>query len=158
MLSIVKASPKSRKERAPRIRVPNQERVLFSIAGDPFVGVLRTLSVSGGSAVLSRGAIASGTSGGIVLKTVYGKVSGEVEFLQTFADGLPTAQAFRFVTMDDTSSKRLALAAHHMESEGYSDKPSPDVEDNKHEGLGNLLRSARKLANGLMRDARNQKR
>ncbi len=146
---VAKPAKKRCKERAPRIRVPDQERALFHIAGSPFVGVLRTLSLSGGSAILSRGPIQPGTAGGITLKTVFGKVTGDIEFLQMFADRVPLAQAFRFVTMDDASSKRLALAARNMEDEGYSDKPGGES-TNDQDGLGGLLRSVRQLAAGLM--------
>lgn len=149
--SVTKPPKRQRKERAPRIRVPGQERALFHIAGSPFVGVLRTLSLSGGSAILSRGPIHPGTAGGITLKTIFGKVTGEVEFLQMFADRVPLAQAFRFVTMDDTSSKRLALAARNMEDEGHSDKPAREsTNDQNGDGLGGLLRSVRQLAASLM--------
>ena len=84
--------------------------------------------------------------------TVFGKVVGDVEFLHTSADGIPLAQAFRFVTMDDASAKRLALAAQNMENEGYSDKPTGEVKNETDAlGLGNLLRSVRQLAAGLSR-------
>ena len=149
--SVAKPPSKRRRDRAPRIRVPNQERALFSIAGSPFVGVLRTLSTSGGSAILSRGPIHPGTAGGVTLKTVFGKVTGDVEFLKTNADGVPLAQAFRFVAMDDVSSKRLALAAQNMQNEGYSDSQTSESKPDKGgDGLGNLLRSLRQLAAGLM--------
>jgi hypothetical protein len=46
--------PRKRK-RPPRIRVPNNERALFTVDTDKFVGVIRRLSLTGGSAVLSKG-------------------------------------------------------------------------------------------------------
>ena len=100
--------------------------------------------------MLSRGPIQPGTAGGITLKTVFGKVSGEVEFLKMFADGVPLAQAFRFVAMDEVSSKRLALAAQNMEDEGCSDQKSADPAKEKSAGLGKLLRSVREIAAGLV--------
>ncbi len=82
MLIIVKKSQKPRQaSRAPRIRVPNSERALFTVDGLPFVGVLQRLSLTGGSAFLSKGPISHGTMGDIALSTVYGKVSAQIEFL-----------------------------------------------------------------------------
>ena len=151
---IVTKSQKSRKTpRAPRIRVPNNERALFTVDGTRFVGVLRRLSLTGGSAVLSKGPIAHGTMGDIVVNTVFGKVSAQIEFLQTGADGVPLAHAFRFLAMGETSSKRFAAAAKQMEREGYSDapqtKPSP-LSAPASEALGQLLHSVRRLAATLV--------
>jgi hypothetical protein len=70
-----------------------------------------------------------------------------VEFLQTGADGIPLAQAFRFVAMDDDSSKRLALASHHMEEEGHSDVEAAGKAAN---GVGQLLRSVGQLASNFL--------
>ncbi len=136
-------------QRAPRIRVPNSERALFTIDGVHFVGVLQRLSLSGGSAVLSKGPISRGTMGDVVMKTVFGKVSAHIEFLQTGADGVPLAQAFRFLAMEDTSSRRLAAAAKQMEQEGYSDAPQTkrtSLSSPASEALGALLQSVRRLA------------
>ena len=146
----MKKSQKSRKSpRAPRIRVPNSERALFTIDDTRFVGVLQRLSLTGGSAVLSKGPIAHGTMGDIVVNTVFGKVSAQIEFLQTGADGVPLAQAFRFLAMEDESLERFTAAAEEMVREGYSDapveKPSP-LSAPASETLGRLLQSVRALA------------
>jgi hypothetical protein len=91
--------------------------------------------------------------GDIALSTVYGKVSAHIEFLQTGADGVPLAQAFRFVAMEDRSSERFAAAAKQMEKEGFSDapptKPSP-LSSPASETLGLLLHSVRRLAASLV--------
>ena len=100
--------------RAPRIRVPNSERALFTVDGVHFVGVLQRLSLTGGSAVLSKGPIPHGTMGDIALNTTFGKVSAHIEFLQTGADGVPLAQAFRFLAMEDASAERFTAAAEQM--------------------------------------------
>ena len=150
----MKKSDKSRKvPRAPRIRVPNNERALFTIEGTRFVGVLQRLSLTGGSAVLSKGPIPNGTLGDIVMNTVFGKVSADIEFLQTGADGIPLAQAFRFYEMSETSAKRFAAAAKQMEKEGFSD--APEVVQSRlnapaSETLGDLLQSVRRLAATLV--------
>jgi hypothetical protein len=152
--SIVKKSQKSSKNpRAPRIRVPNSERALFTVDGQRFVGVLQRLSLTGGSAVLSKGPIPHGTMGDIALNTVFGKVSAQIEFLQTGADGVPLAQAFRFLAMEDSSARRFEAAAKQMEEEGFSDappeKPSP-LSAPASETLGLLLHSVRRLAATLI--------
>jgi len=151
---VVRKAQKSRKiARAPRIRVPDNERAVFSIDGDRFVGVLQRLSLTGGSAVLAKGPIARGTTGDVAMKTVYGKVCAHIEFLQTGADGVALAQAFRFLAMDDSSAKRFAAAAKQMEEKGYSDvlpaKPSP-LSAPASEALGLLLHSVRRLAATLV--------
>jgi hypothetical protein len=49
---------KSRKStRPPRIRVPNHEPALFTVSNQKFVGVIQRLSLTGGSAILSKGPI-----------------------------------------------------------------------------------------------------
>lgn len=154
MLGMVKKPQKSRHvPRAPRIRVPNSERAVFSIDDSRFIGVLQRLSLTGGSAVLSKGPIPHGTMGDVAMKTVFGKVTAHIEFLQTGADGVPLAQAFRFVDMDESSAKRFAAAAKQMEMEGYSDtpqiKPSP-LSAPASETLGRLLLSVRQLAATLV--------
>jgi len=153
MLTVVKKPQKNKSPRAPRIRVPNSERAVFSIDGVRFVGVLQRLSLTGGSAVLSKGPIPRGSMGEIALSTVFGKVSTHIEFLQTGADGVALAQAFRFLAMDDASSRRFAAAAKQMEEEGFSDaqpaKASP-LSVPAGEALGMLLHSVRRLAATLV--------
>jgi hypothetical protein len=140
-----------RSARSPRIRVPNQERALFTVDDTCFVGVLQRLSLTGGSAVLSKGPIPNGTTGDIAMKTVFGRVSAEIEFLQTGADGVPLAQAFRFIEMDYNSAKRFAAAAKQMEQEGYSDVAKPSaLSAPASETLGQLLDSIRRLAATLV--------
>jgi hypothetical protein len=110
-----------KQRRPPRIRVPNQERAIFTVDDRKFIGVIQRLSETGGSALLSKGPIAKGTFGEMDLRTVFGKVSAQIEFLQTGADGVPLAQAFRFLGMDETSSKRFRAAAKQMQKAGFAD-------------------------------------
>ena len=133
--------------RAPRIRVPNNERALFTVDAVHFVGVIQRLSLSGGSAVLSKGPIPHGTMGDFALNTVFGKVKAKIEFLQTGADGVPLAQAFRFLAMDNHSSDRFTLAVEHMEQEGFSDKPEEKPTGIAGaQSLNRLLHNVRRLA------------
>jgi hypothetical protein len=150
----VKKSQKSSKNpRPPRIRVPNSERALFTVDDVRFVGVLQRLSLTGGSAVFSKGPIPHGTMGDLAMNTVYGKVSAHIEFLQTGADGVPLAQAFRFLAMEDKSAERFAAAAKQMEKEGFSDAPEEKqstLSSPASETLGLLLHSVRRLAASLV--------
>jgi hypothetical protein len=140
----------SKRVRSPRIRVPNSERALFTVDTTQFVGVIRRLSLSGGSAVLSKGPIPHGTMGDISLNTVFGRVDAKIEFLQTGADGVALAQAFRFITMDDTSSDRFNAAARQMVEAGFGDAPEEAAASAGSEGLNRLLESIRRLAATLV--------
>jgi hypothetical protein len=91
--------------------------------------------------------------GDIALNTVFGKVTAHVEFLQTGADGVPLAQAFRFLAMEDASARRFAAAAKQMVEEGYSDAPAEKISALNapaSETLGALLHSVRRLAATLV--------
>ncbi|MFY9559396.1 MAG: hypothetical protein WAQ52_04110 [Terriglobales bacterium] len=143
-----KPDKSSKKTRAPRIRVSNNERALFVVDDAKFVGVIQRLSLTGGSAVLAKGPIPKGAMGELVLNTVFGRVTAQIEFLQTGADGIPLAQAFRFLAMDDDSSRRFAAAARQMEKEGFSDAPQKASAraGQASETLNQLLHSVRRLA------------
>jgi hypothetical protein len=108
-------------KRAPRIRVPGNEKALFIADDQKFLGVIQRLSLSGGSAILPKGPVREGTLARMGLNTVFGKVTAQVQFLRTGAEGMALAQAFRFVEMDDMSAKRFASAAAQMQKAGFSD-------------------------------------
>lgn len=117
--------PKSAKhERPARIRVPNRERVLFTLLDYKFVGVLQRLSLTGGSVIHTEAPLPRGTLAALDLKTVFGKVTAQIEFLQVGADGNAAAQAFRFLGMDDSCTRRLSAAIEQMKGAGYSDVES----------------------------------
>jgi len=107
--------------RSPRIRVPNRERVLFSVRDHRFVGILQRLSLTGGSVVHTEKPLPPGTLAALDLKTVYGKVSAKIEFLHMGADGNAAAQAFRFLRMDDSSTRKLNASIENMQDAGYGD-------------------------------------
>ena len=140
----------SERARAPRIRVPNSERALFIVDSARFVGVIQRLSLTGGSAVLSKGSIPHGTIGDLSLNTVFGRVDAKIEFLQTGADGVAHAQAFRFIVMDDTSSHRFAAAAKQMVQAGFSDAPEEDPASAASQSLNRFLDGVRRLAATLL--------
>jgi hypothetical protein len=81
---------RSRKStRPPRIRVPNHEHALFTVNNQKFVGVIQQLSLTGGSAILSKGPIPQGTLADMGLNPVFGKVRAQIQFLHRGADAIP---------------------------------------------------------------------
>jgi hypothetical protein len=123
MLLIVrqKLQKPQKSTRPPRIRVPNNERALFIVESQKLIGVIQRLSVTGGSVILAKAPIPEGTLAEMTLNTVFGKVKAHVQFLHTGADGMPLAQAFRFLAMDDMSRERFSAAAEQMQRAGFSD-------------------------------------
>jgi hypothetical protein len=80
----------------------------------------------------------------MILGTIFGKVTAEIEFLRMGADGISLAQAFRFVRMDNVSQERFSAAAKQMESLGFS--------DGKENPLSDLAsRTLTKLRDGIRR-------
>ncbi len=119
--TVPQKSQKRKRVRPPRIRVPNNEQALFTVDARKFLGVIQRLSLTGGSVVFSQGPIPLGTLAEMELNTVFGRVTAHIEFLKTGADGIASAQAFRFLGMDDASSERFDAAARQMQSSGFSD-------------------------------------
>lgn len=144
------AKPQKAKKstRPPRICVPNSERALFMIESEKFVGVIQRLSVTGGSAILSKGPIAHGTFGEMGLKTVYGPMKAQIQFLSCGADGIPLAQAFRFIDMDATSRKRFDASIKKMQEAGFSDVPAAEnsLGERAAQSLSKLGDSIRRLS------------
>jgi hypothetical protein len=141
----------SRGSRPPRIRVPNREKALFVVDNKRFVGVLQRLSLTGGSAVLAKGPIPPGTHAEMNLNTVFGKVTAQIEFLHTGADGMPLAQAFHFIAMDETSSDRFSESVRQMEEAGFSDAAPKDAAfgDVASRTVGRLWDNIRQLADAV---------
>jgi hypothetical protein len=139
---------KPRKGRPPRIRVPNQEKVIFTVDHQKFVGIVRCLSLTGGSTLLVKGSFPVGTVGEMALGTVFGKVTAHIEFLHHGADGVSQAQAFRFLAMDDVSTKRFNAAVKRMQVAGFSDvvEQKPTLIDTALEGWSKLRASVRQLS------------
>jgi len=111
---------KSRKPRAPRIRVPHQQKAIFTVGNEKLIGVVQRLSLTGGSTLLGKGPIPTGTLGEVVFGTIFGKVNAHIEFLHTGADGMPLAQAFAFLAMDDRSTQRFRKALEEMHTSDHS--------------------------------------
>lgn len=108
--------------RPPRIRVPNNEHAVFTVDARKVLGVVKRISATGGSVILSvKEPAPHGTLAEMCLNTVYGRVTAQIEFLHTGADGIRHAQAFRFLDMDPVSRKRFTDAALKMQRAGFSD-------------------------------------
>jgi|SRR5581483_8629077 len=138
---------RTKHNRPPRIRVPNNERALFVVEEHKYIGVVQRLSLTGGSTVFAKGPIPEGTIGEMILNTVFGKVEAQVEFMHTGADGKEHAQAFRFLDMNDVSSKRFAAAAKQMEQAGFGDvEVKENLGDLAARSWGKLRESVRQLS------------
>jgi hypothetical protein len=118
---MLRKAEKPRRPRPPRIRVPNQQKAIFTVDNQKIIGVVQRLSGTGGSALLMKGPIPKGTLGEMLFGTVFGKVNAHIEFLHRGADGVPLAQAFTFITMDATSTQRLQKALQEMNTSDFSD-------------------------------------
>jgi hypothetical protein len=115
------------------------------VENEKFLGVVQRLSLTGGSVILSKGPIAEGTLGEMALKTVFGPMRAHVQFLRRGADGIPLAQAFRFLEMDGVSRKRFEASIKKMQDAGFS-----DVE--RESSLGDLAaQSLSKLGDSIRR-------
>ena len=145
---------KSRRNRPPRIRVPDQQKAIFTVENQKLVGVVQRLSATGGSVLLVKGAIPEGTLGEIVFGTVFGKVNAHIEFLHTGADGVPLAQAFSFLTMDAASSERFHRCLQEMHTSDFSDAVQKQTTINA--AFDTLRQSVRQLSGmlGSVRRAR----
>jgi len=139
---------KARKGRPPRIRVPNDEKVIFTVENQKFLGIVQRLSLTGGSALLVKGSFPVGTLAEMALGTVFGKIKAHVEFLHLGADGIQQVQAFRFLAMDDVSTKRFNAAVKQMQMAGFSDtvEQKPTLIDTALESWNKLRVSVRQLS------------
>lgn len=139
---------KHRKGRPPRIRVPNEEKAIFTVDHQKFLGIVQRLSLTGGSALLVEGSFPVGTLAEMALGTVFGKVNAHIEFLHLGADGVPQVQAFRFLAMDDRSTKRFNAAVKQMQMAGFSDlvEPKPTLIDTALESWNKLRDSVRQIS------------
>jgi hypothetical protein len=145
---------KSRKPRPPRIRVPHQQKAIFTVNNQKLVGVVQRLSLTGGSALLVKGPIPEGTLGEMVFATVFGKVNAHIEFLHRGADGVPLSQAFAFLTMDAMSSQRFRRALEEMHTSDFSDgvrKQTPI------EGAFETLRQSVRQLSGMLDSVRRKR-
>jgi len=142
---------KSRRPRPPRIRVPNQQKAIFTVDNEKIVGIVQRLSSTGGSALLTKGPIPKGTLGEMLFATVFGKVKAHIEFLHRGADGVPLAQAFTFITMNGTSSQRLQKALEEMNTSDFSDTT---VKEGSFSVALDILRQSIRQLSGMLNSRR----
>jgi hypothetical protein len=133
--------------RPPRILVPNNEKAVFTVANEKFVGTIQRLSLTGGSAIFAKGPVPDGAYGEMILKTIFGNVTAEIQFLHAGADGVPLAQAFSFMEMDEVSAKRFSAAVVKMEDAGFSDavEEEPPLAEKAMAVLGNRVRGLKAM-------------
>jgi hypothetical protein len=142
---------KTAKYRPPRIRVPHQQKAIFTVDNQRLLGVVQRLSLTGGSALLTKRPIPQGTLGQMLFGTVFVKVNAHIEFLHRGADGVPLSQAFSFITMDAVSSQRLKKALEEMNTSEFSD----DVpERNRIDVAFETLRQSVRLLSGMLDSVR----
>jgi hypothetical protein len=139
--------------RAPRIRVPNNERALFTVEAVRSVGTLQRLSHTGGSVILAKGPVPPGTQAQIDFTTVLGKVTAQIQFLKTGAEGIPLAQGFRFLDMDQRSSRRFTAAIEQMQGAGFSDvdEEEQSIGDVASRSLGKVWNAIHRLSAAISR-------
>lgn len=117
----VKSSKTFLGSRAPRVVVPNRERVSIAVGREPAViGTMCKLSTTGGSIRLNK-FFAEGAIAEITLETTSGKMCSPIQFLRRGVDGIPTAQAFSFVHMDPSDHVQLATIIDGLRAEGFGD-------------------------------------
>src|SRR5262245_58442147 len=83
--------------RAPRVRVPQDEPVHFTVEGVRVTALLQKISTTGGLAQFTN-RLGAGTLAEIAIPTKAGRVQGLVEILPPVSEGA-TNQAFRFVAL-----------------------------------------------------------
>jgi hypothetical protein len=114
----VTAAKVQQRTRAPRFRVPNQERAVISTGAERLATILDCLSLTGGR-IRSAKRFAMGTFADIEAKTVSGNFTAAIELLGTARGG---TQAFRFVQMGPNDRGRLQDALNKMQAQGLGEK------------------------------------
>ena len=108
-----------RNVRAPRVRVPEAEPVVFMAENSRIPAMLQNLSTTGGSAKLAR-RFSPGELAELQMQTASGPVHALVEILDT-APAPGAGQPFRFVALGDEDHERLWKAVAKLQRRGYSE-------------------------------------
>src|SRR5260370_12050377 len=111
--------PKSQsKTRSPRVRVPNEETIRFSVDGRLVPAILHKISLTGGLAefpcALGEVSIAEAS-----FETTNGPVKGLVELLAMLKKGRPNTYPFRFIALSDSDYKRLNATLTLMRKQAF---------------------------------------
>lgn len=118
------SSTQGRRNRAPRVNVPNREGVVINIGGRQVTGVLCKLSINGGSVRLAK-CINESTLAEITLRTASGRIVSAIEFLKPSGDGI---HGFRFIQLDPLTRSTLEDALRQMRKQGLGDRPRSVIE------------------------------
>lgn len=102
--------------RAPRVRLAKSPKIMFVIENRRLEGVLQKLSLTGGSARVSRDC-KPGELAELKINTANGHLEALVELLPRTEDEQP----FRFVAMGDSDQELLAATVTKLRQSGYSD-------------------------------------
>jgi hypothetical protein len=129
-----------RRTRAPRFRVPNQERAIISTGTERLGTTLDCLSLTGGR-IRSARRFAIGTFADLEAKTVSGNFTAAIELLGEARGG---TQAFRFVQMGSNDRRRLQDALNKMQEQGLGEKQPTAWDRLFNLGRGVLISAARK--------------
>lgn len=108
--------------RAPRVRIPQDETVLFNVEGVRVKGLLQKLSTTGGLVRLGN-RVGPGSLAEIAIATKAGPVQGLVEMFPPVREG-SSNQAFRFVALSDEDHQRLSATISLMRKQGFHDTAS----------------------------------
>jgi len=114
-----------KRKRAPRVRVPNNEKAIISINAEQYTGTLGLLSRTGGTIRLHK-LIAPGTLAEIEIKTISGKFLATIQLLRTITEGV---QAFRFIEMGPIARGRLEDALKKLRAQGLGVKTPNALDD-----------------------------
>lgn len=99
------------------MRVPNAKTVTLSVDGGRATALVLKLSSTGGLLGL-KAPVQPGSLADLTLDIGFGKVSGLVEMLQPRKSGTATAQAFRFVALEDHHNEALQQTLDVLSKQG----------------------------------------
>lgn len=121
MLSRMAHFPQSHtRQRAPRVRVPNEEPVSFNIQDKRVTATLQKISMTGGLAQFNQDPGRMGLAE-IRLDTLAGPVRGLVEFLHPLKQRNAYHLPFRFIALDEVDQARLKKTLHLMRQQGFGE-------------------------------------
>jgi hypothetical protein len=104
--------------RAPRVRIPSNEPIKFSLGSGHVSASLHRLSLTGGL-VQFHDQIGELSLAEVVLTTDSGPVKALVEFLGKAKDG--SSRAFRFIALDDPDFNRLVAVLQALRKQGLGE-------------------------------------
>ena len=113
-----------RRNRAPRVNIPNRESAQIYVGDKQTTSVLCKLSINGGALRLYK-PFGEGTLAEIRLKTTSGTIESPIQFLKMGRDGV---QGFRFLQLDPATRSTLETALRQMRKQGLGDGPRSVIE------------------------------